>query len=56
MRSVSLAVFIVLSLGMASCSQTALQRAKADFGLEPSAVHPTEQQVCQTLLTELKVK
>ena len=33
-----------------------LHRAKADFGLQPSSVHPTEQQVCQTLLNELKVK
>ncbi len=33
-----------------------LQRAKADFGLQPSSVHPTEQQFCQTLMTELKVK
>ena len=33
-----------------------LHRAKADFGLQPSSVHPTEQQVCQTLLNELKVR
>ena len=33
-----------------------LQKAKADFGLQPSSVHPTEQQVCQTLLNELKVR
>ena len=33
-----------------------LRRAKADFGLQPSSVHPTEQQVCQMLMTELKVR
>jgi predicted negative regulator of RcsB-dependent stress response len=33
-----------------------LHRAKADFNLQPSSVHPTEQQVCQTLLNELKVR
>ncbi len=33
-----------------------LQRAKADFGLQPSNVHPTEQQFCQTLMNELKVR
>ena len=33
-----------------------LQKAKADFGLQPSSVHPTEQQFCQTLMTELKVR
>jgi tetratricopeptide (TPR) repeat protein len=33
-----------------------LQKAKADFGLQPSNVHPTEQEVCQTLLNELKVR
>ena len=29
---------------------------KDDFGLQPSGVHPTEQQVCQTLMNELKVR
>jgi cellulose synthase operon protein C len=37
-------------------AQRTLQKARADFGLQPSAVHPTEQQVCQTLLSELKVR
>ena len=33
-----------------------LQKAKSDFGLQPSSVHPTEQEFCQTLMTELKVR
>jgi tetratricopeptide (TPR) repeat protein len=33
-----------------------LQRARTDFGLQPSSLHPTEQQIYQTLLNELKVK
>ena len=33
-----------------------LQKAKADFGLQPSVVHPTEQEFCQTLMNELKVR
>ncbi|HVS37046.1 MAG TPA: hypothetical protein VMS17_15910, partial [Gemmataceae bacterium] len=33
-----------------------LQKAKNDFGLQPSNVHPTEQEFCQTLMNELKVR
>ena len=33
-----------------------LQRARSDFDLQPARLHPIEQQVCQSLLTELKVK
>ncbi len=33
-----------------------LRKARTDFGLEPAALHPTEQEVCQTLMNELKVR
>ncbi len=42
--------------GDRDAARKTLGRAKADFGLQPSSVHPTEQQVCQALLTELKVR
>jgi len=33
-----------------------LRKARSDFGLEPAGLHPTEQEVCQTLMNELKVR
>jgi Tfp pilus assembly protein PilF len=33
-----------------------LRKARTDFGLEPASLHPTEQEVCQTLMNELKVR
>jgi cellulose synthase operon protein C len=33
-----------------------LRKARTDFGLEPARLHPTEQEVCQTLMNELKVR
>jgi tetratricopeptide (TPR) repeat protein len=33
-----------------------LQRARNDFDLHPARLHPIEQEVCQSLLTELKIK
>ena len=33
-----------------------LRKARTDFGLEPAALHPTEQEVCQNLMNELKVR
>ena len=32
-----------------------LRKARTDFGLEPASLHPTEQEVCQTLMNELKL-
>src|SRR2546423_3969518 len=50
MRSVSLAVFIVLSLGMASCSQTAKLPASADVGPNPTLLQPEK-----SLLPTIKI-
>ena len=33
-----------------------LRKARTDFGLDPARLHPTEQEVCQTLMNELKVR